>query len=766
MAGTDEGEFRNLAKESLLRAYVHSIEKIKPGVISLIGKAKEVAGITEQIEFELMPEQPFANVPVLALGRLDRAVRSRVIQAPSAAALVTKNDSLTRLSNALKLLVGEPDLGEMRYNVEERPEWLCSYLSSVEGARVSFDIEVSGDVDVDRPSYDKIISIALWGGTGSVMVIPEHMLRRPDVESALRYFVTRNKLITVNGKFDLSYFEESEHFFDVMVAHYVLYPAASNHGLKDLSLEYFGIGDWDAALKEFTKGKVYAEAGTGEDGVWWSARKYRAGSGYERIPRSMLYKYNAYDVFYTWHLYELLESLLELDEQASKAFERRMKVSDMFAAVEKKGFTIDVEYLQQLKVELEEEFRVETQNLRDIALRPRLNPNSHVQVKLWFVETDKPLPKRKATKKDKNTGRERKVMEPSSSEDALMEVIEGGKYNSTSVAFAEQLLVCRGITKNLGTYVNGFLDRAHGNTIHTTFNVTGPMTGRIANRGAGIMTIPRDKKYRKMVIPSGPGRVLVKPDYGQLEMRLVAWYSQDERFVKAFQPGMPDFFVSLMPEVYPDVDFSTWTQAEMKASKYRDGIKPFSHGLNYGRQYEAIAKQLKMDPEEARKIALNYSGPAGEGLMAWQADIRDAATNGRDIITPYGFHYQAEIITDRNRSNVENSALAFKPQSTGNDICLDAALKIHPQLAQYGAWIVATIHDQIIVDSPIEHAKAVGELMEREMLAAGERLIQGVLVMEAEPEYGFVWSEKMSPPEWDQWLQENSKVLELEDLRV
>lgn len=739
-----------------MRAYVHSLEKIKPAVIGMLGKAKEHAGITETIQFEPMPENPFRNIPVLTLGRLDRAVLSRVIQAPSQAALVTKNDSLTRLSNALRLLVGIPDLGEMRYKVEERVEWLCSYLRMCEGAKVSFDIETSGDVDVDRPSYDRIISVAMWGGTGSVMVIPEHILRDPDVELALRYFVTRNKLITVNGKFDLSYFEEAQHFFDVMVAHYILYPAASAHGLKDLSKEIFGVDDWDAPLKQYTKGKLYKEAGTAEDGVWWDARKYSAGSGYERIPRTMLYEYNAYDVFYTWHLHEYLQELLDYDEVAWKAFSRRMQVSDLFAAVEKKGFTIDVPYLESLKVELEAELLTETAKLRDIALRPHLNPNSPIQVKLWFEETDRPLPRRKATEKDKNTGRVKNVMKPSSSEDALMEVIEGGKYNETSVAFAQQLLVVRGIVKNLGTYVNGFLDRAHGSTIHTTFNVTGPMTGRIANRGAGIMTIPRDKKFRKMVIPSGPGRVLVKPDYGQLEMRLVAWFSGDQRFVKAFQPGSGDFFAQMMPEVYPGIDLSTLSKDEFAA--LRNGVKPISHGANYGRSAGAIAKQLKMDPDEAQGIFDRYVGPKGEGLLAWQDDIKYKAVHGGEIITPFGFHYQAEIVTDKNRNSVENSALAFTPQSTGNDICLGAALRIAPQLKQYDAWIVATIHDQIIVDCPIEHAKTVGAIMEREMLQAAEDIIQGVLVMEAEPEYGFHWAEKMGPAEWEAWLQENSKV--------
>jgi DNA polymerase-1 len=708
-----------------------------------------------------MPENPPKNVPVLALGRLDRAdIMSRVVRAPSVASILAKADSLTRLSNALKLLVRQADLGEMHYKVEDRPEFLVAYLSKVHGAKVAFDIEVSGDVDVDRPSYDKIISIALWGGTGSVMVIPEHMLQRPDVYAALCRFLPRNKLITVNGKFDLSYFPDWNHYFDVMVAHFILQPAGSAHGLKDQADEQFGVGDWDEPLKQYTRGKVYKEAGTGEDGVWWDARKYSAGSGYERIPRSLLYKYNAYDVFYTWHLYELFLSQLEQDPDSERAFWRRMKISDMFAEVERRGFTIDKPYLEELKVELEEEFRVEVQNLRDIALRD-INPNSPVQVKLWFEETDRPLPRRKSTTVNKTTGKKTTKFAPSSSEDALEEVLESDKYNETSKAFAEQLLVCRGITKNLGTYVNGFLDRSTGNQVHTTFNVTGPMTGRIANRGAGIMTIPRDPKYRRMVVPSGPGRVLVKPDYGQLEMRLVAFFSGDERFVKAFQPGAGDFFCSLMPEIYPDYDFSGMTDAEMKKAKmpngqgFRDGVKPISHGTNYGRSYAAIAKQLKMDPELAKAISDRYKGDPEKGLIPWQNEIRRKANAGEDISTPYGFHYQAELITDKNRNNVENSALAFIPQSTGNDICLGAALRIAPQLEQYDAWIVATIHDQIIVDAPIEHAESVGKLMEAAMLEEGKVVCGDTLVMEAEPEYGFNWSEKMGPAEWRKWMEEN-----------
>ena len=128
-----------------------------------------------------------------------------------------------------------------------------------------------------------------------------------------------------------------------------------------------------------------------------------------------------------------------------------------------------------------------------------------MQIHAWFNERGQELP-RLREKDDKG----RITVKPRTSEKAMEIVKENakGKYDGQSLEFAHKLLELRGITKNLGTYVNGFLDRAHGNTVHTTFNVTGPMTGRIANRGAGILTIPRDKTYRKMVVPSGPGRVL------------------------------------------------------------------------------------------------------------------------------------------------------------------------------------------------------------------------------------------------------------------
>ena len=230
------------------------------------------------------------------------------------------------------------------------------------------------------------------------------------------------------------------------------------------------------------------------------------------------------------------------------------------------------------------------------------------------------------------------------------------------------------------------------------------------------MTIPRDEKLRKMVIPSGPGRVLVKPDYGQLEMRIVAALSGDERFIAAFQPGMPDFFVTMLPDVFPDVDFSEMTPAQMKKSHYRTLVKPFSHGLNYGRGYRAIAKELKMDEDDAFRIASNYLGPEGEGLNAWQEQVKRKAVEGEDIVTPYGFHLQSELVTRQNRNRWRTRRCPSSPRAWATTSASQQPCGSSPSWNGWtpGLWPQSMTRSSWMLLSSTP--RLIGEMMEREML--------------------------------------------------
>ena len=746
-----------------MRVYLASADVVTPQALEIMGKVK--TDVLGDMDLEFSTLSPGDSIPpratVFAMGKYARRGQERVVVCPSVGQIVTRADIVTRLTQAFKLLVTPPELPEFEYTVLRTKSILLENLRGIEGREVMADIETSGDVEFDLPHPSRIITISFTFGDMNY-VIPEELCQDAEVYEAWCRFMEHNFIMFVNGKFDLKYFPDSDanFAFDPQLAHYALYPAAGEHGLKPVTKKLFGFDDWDAETKQYRGTATYTEYEKFEDGSWHDARKYTIGSGFERIPRDILYKYGAYDVYASWLWANAMRDDLRYNEEAQQVFWKRMELSELFRKAEMKGFTIDVEYLTELRTILSAERVVQCAQLDEIA-GVKLNPNSPAQVIAWFEEQGYPLPKFKV-----KSGKEKGKMKVSSSKEAMEKVLESGEYSEQCEQFAKTLLEIRGLTKNIGTYCDGFLERAHGSQIHTTFNLTGPITGRLANNGAGIMTIPRDEKLRRMVVPSGPGRVLVKPDYGQLEMRIVAALSGDERFIKAFQPGMPDFFVSMIPEVFPDADLTGYTVAMLKKSQWRTDIKPFSHGLNYGRGYRAIAKELKMDEQDAYRIASNYLGPEGEGLNAWQTEVKRKAVEGEDIVTPYGFHLQSELVTRQNRNAVENSALSFLPQSMGNDICLAAALRIAPQLESYDAWIVATIHDQIIVDAPIEYAKLIGELMEREMLAEGTNQFGDLLVMEAEPEYGFNWAEKMDPKQWDEWLTENFVSQQSLDTRI
>lgn len=690
--------------------------------MAILKEAKKRSGITEPIHFIPLPEEPAKNVPVLALGRLTRDVRSRVINAPSPGSLTTKADSMTRMSDALRLLVNEANLPEMRYVVEERMDFVLGILNNTKGKKISFDIETSGDVKWDIPAYDNVISVAIWGGTGSVMVIPEHILRDPLVERGLNRLLKRNKIITANGKFDLSYFEPGAvNWFDIMLAHYALFPAGSTHGLKDLADQYFGSGDWDAGNKSYTVAKTYKEAGTGEDGVWHDARKYSGGSGYERIPRSILYEYNAYDVFYTWYLYVLFEDYLAQDDESHMAYTWLLELSELFSGVERRGIKLNVEYLQQLEEEMSRELFEAEADLHIVAGQV-INPRSPKQVLEWLHSRKKRV---------KGTGK------------AVLERLMKNPRTSDEVKdFIKAITKCRFISKQLNTYVTGYLKHCHGDMVYPGYKLHAASTGRLGGSGASMLTIPRDKRLKQMVLPSEPGHVVVTADMSQAELRVMAMESGDPWLIAAFQPEAGDIFDILLSAAMPQID---WKALHERADNgddpgqfygtWRARMKGVVYGVSFGRGVPAIAAALEVGQDTAQMLVDGFVRP-GSKFAEWREMIEDRALTGQSIVTKFGRHFQSEIITEANAHEVTNSALSFTSQSTANDICLKAAVWLEPQLAQYGAWLMGTIHDAIYVTCPEEHKVVVGNLIAEALRKAGQDTYGDVVPFAADAGYG------------------------------
>lgn len=709
-----------------MRVYLASPDVVTPSCLEILSNVKESTIPDVDLEFaqitsgiDLPP-----NATVFAMGTYKREGNERVVPAPSVAQCLTKPDILTRLSTAFRLLADPPEIPEFEFTVIEDLETAIEFLTETQDRTVVVDIETSGDISVDEHTPERIISFAFTAG-GMNYVFPEELCGSSLWYGAACLFLARNDIIAVNGKFDLSYWPGVKVRFkrDTQLSHYALFPAAGQHDLKNTTKKFFGFEDWDAPAKKYTGKATYDTYEKFEDGSWHDARSYSAGSGYERIPREMLYRYNAFDVYATWHWDVLMAELLADDPDSQMVLDLLMKLSEMFMGVERRGIRLDIPYLEQLSKELTIEKKLAESRFNDISgWEGGINPRSPIQVKKWLDEHGV---------KVKNT-----------SEPVLTEFVENEEGESLELDFIKQLLVCRDYTKQLGTYVDGYRLQADAKGIvRPGYKLTASTTGRLGGQGASMLTLPRDKRLKKMVLAFQDNHRVVGADLSQAELRVMACESMDEWLIAAFQPGAPDFFDLLLTEAYPKRDWfelhrrvSAHECSEAEANLYNNArarMKGVVYGVSFGRGVPAIARALKISMNESATLVNAFVRP-GSMFAMWREDIADRAVNGEAIVTKFGRHFQSELITRKNKQNVINSALSFTSQSTANDICLTAALAVDAQLPAYGAHLMGTIHDAIYTSTPHEEVDLVGELLVRELAKAGEAVYGDMVPFDAD----------------------------------
>lgn len=707
-----------------MRVYLSSNDVVTPACLEILSRVKNATIPDIELEFsKIVGDELPPNATVFAMGSYARIGDERVVPAPSVAQCLTKPDILTRLGTAFRLLATPPELPEFEYTVIDDVSDAIEFVDGISDRQAVFDIETAGDISVDKVDRTRIISIAITAG-GMNYVFAENVCQSLGFYGAFCAFLERNYMRTVNGKFDIPYFPDAEvnHYQDTQLAHYALFPAAGQHDLKNTTKKYFGFEDWDAPAKKYTGKATYDTYEKFEDGSWHDARSYSGGSGYERIPRDMLYRYNAFDVYATWHWDVLMEEYLADDPDSQRVLDLLMKLSDMFMGVERRGIRLDIPYLEELSGILTAEKIEALAKLGEIADQEGINPNSPKQIAKWLSDHGVHL---------KGTA-----------EQVLLDFIEAEPEESPETKFAEQVLVCRNYTKQLGTYVDGYRNQADAyGIVRPGYKLTASTTGRLGGQGASMLTLPRDKRLKKMVLPYQEGHLVVGADLSQAELRVMACESMDEWLIAAFQPGAPDFFDNLLVQAYPTTDWidlhgcvNEHTTSEEQSNFYnnkRASMKGVVYGKSFNRGDIAIAKALKIPLHEANRLSDAFIRP-GSMFALWREEITERALNGESIVTKFGRHFQSELITRRNRQSVINGALAFTSQSTANDICLTAALEVNACLPAYGAHLMGTIHDAIYTSTPKHEVEMVGHVLVRELKRAGEAVYGSLVPFDAD----------------------------------
>ena len=186
----------------------------------------------------------------------------------------------------------------------------------------------------------------------------------------------------------------------------------------------------------------------------------------------------------------------------------------------------------------------------------------------------------------------------------------------------------------------------------------------------------------------------------------------------------------------PTTDYGTWVTQDENGSIIVTG------NSNYGRGVPAIATALEMPIDSAQYVYDQYMGSYA-GLRDWQQKVRHSVGRKEENYmrrTKFGMTYNPLFVPDADYASTQNEALAFVPQSTANDICLNAAIKINEQVGQYGAKLIGLVHDATYVECPEETVKECSRMMEREMSKAATLVFNRVPFV-AEAEIGDNWEE-------------------------
>jgi DNA polymerase I-like protein with 3'-5' exonuclease and polymerase domains len=286
----------------------------------------------------------------------------------------------------------------------------------------------------------------------------------------------------------------------------------------------------------------------------------------------------------------------------------------------------------------------------------------------------------------------------------------------------EKLLEYRSVQKALTSYGLGLLNHVHPVTgrIHADFHQIGATGGRMSCSDPNLQQIPNTPEYR-CCFRAPAGRKLVIADFSQIELRILADWSQDAALVKALASG----------EDLHCVTASQMFGIPLKevAKEQRAAAKQLNYGIMYGLGPHGLAARIESSVEEAERLIHKYF-TAYSGVSAWLREAADRAVRDRENRTRSGrlIHFWFDA-NDRTQVAAAQRLGKNAPiQGSSADIIKRALTLLYDALKPFDARIVNCIHDEIVVEVAEAQATEVAAATEREMLKAAREFIRSVPV--------------------------------------
>ncbi len=285
-----------------------------------------------------------------------------------------------------------------------------------------------------------------------------------------------------------------------------------------------------------------------------------------------------------------------------------------------------------------------------------------------------------------------------------------------------KLLEYRGVAKSLSSFGENILEFIEPKTgrIHADFRQIGAPTGRFSCSKPNIQQIPHEEEYRRC-FRAADGKKLIIADYSQVELRILAEFSNDRNFIDAFISG-EDFHTTAAAQVFG-------VKPEDVTSDQRSFAKRLNFGVVYGIGSQRFAMMTGLSQTDAEDIMRRYFATY-HGLDAWLREAARKVVTNRLARTASGrmmrFRYdendrKAISLAQRNGKNMPI-------QGTSADILKRALRLLHNEISGTSAKLVNIVHDEIIVEANDSEVESTARKLEKAMCDAGEEYIKKVPV--------------------------------------
>ena len=575
---------------------------------------------------------------------------------------------------------------------------------------VAFDCETTGL----NPLYDSLVGFSLSLKAGTGIYVP---LKAPAPElgeqpftvmplAAAKKLLARlwsNEALTLvlhNGKFDYQVLRTAKIFtradcrlFDTMIAAWLLEPDTLSFGLENLAEAQLGL-----------QGLDYKDV-------------VPKGCTFAAVPLPQATAYAAEDADFTLQLYHIYKPALEQANLTALFETLEMPLMPLLADMEAQGIFLKKEELAAFSEELAETLARDEAEIYKLVGHP-FNIASPKQLQ-EVLFTERKLPTGKKTKTGYST--DISVLEELAAIDEL----------------PAKILDYRASAKLKSGYADALplLADTHGR-IHTSFIQTGTATGRLSSRDPNLQNIPirgeEGRKIRKAFYAAN-GCKLISADYAQIELVILAHFSQDENLVKAFRHGT-DVHAATAALIFN-------VPVENVVPDMRRIAKVINFGVMYGMSAFRLANQLRISRTEAAEFITRYF-TTYSGVSAFMETLKESAAEKGFVETLMGRRRYIRAINSKNqtqRAAAERIAINTPIQGSAADIVKTAMLRVDRALKQQQlkARLLLQVHDELILEAPDAEVDTVKALLKQEM----EHVVELAVPLRVSIEAGSCWGD-------------------------